>query len=286
MTKLFYKSYAKINLFLKIIGKNDDGFHQLESIIAAISLADNLSVELADKFDFKISGEFKNEIDVENNLVSKILKYFVTNFDIHTNLKIKLEKNIPVAAGLGGGSSNAAYFMMALNEIFKLNLSKEKLQEISFNFGSDIAFFLEEKTSIIRGRGLVRAPYKKHFEPFSILLINPKISLATKDVFKKFDGNFSKEISDEILQKKNISEIINLSNDLTKPAIAIVPKIQEILETLEENNATHAKMSGSGATCFGVFKNEDDLKNAAKKIKNKFPNYFVIATEVLYETQQ
>ncbi len=242
--------------------------------------------ELAPKFDLKIDGEFKNEIDHENNLLTKILKYFVEHFLIETNLKIKLTKNIPVAAGLGGGSSNAAYFMMALNEIYKLNLSKKKLQEISFNFGSDIAFFLEEKTAIIRGRGQVSAVYKKHFEPIAILLINPKISLSTKEVFKNFDGDFSKEISDDVLQKRNVSEILELSNDLTKPAISIVSEIQEILETLEENNATCAKMSGSGATCFGIFENETDLNLAYKKIKNKFPNYFVEVTEVLYEAQQ
>lgn len=283
VTKLSYKSYAKINLFLKIIGKTNDGFHHLESIISPISLADFLTVEISDKFDLKIDGEFKNSVNETDNLMTKILKYFVENFHISTNLKIRLTKNIPVAAGLGGGSSNAAYFMIALNEIFKLNLSKEKLQEISFNFGSDIAFFFEEKTSIIRGRGHISESYKNIFKPIEILLINPKISLSTKEVFSNFKENFSKEITDKILQNENISEILELPNDLTNSAISIVPEINNILKNLEQNNAIFAKMSGSGASCFGIFKSKEDLKSAEKRIKKLFSNYFVTKTEILYE---
>lgn len=137
-----YTCPAKINLFLKVTGKRNDGYHELESLLAFLDLADVLEVKKNAEFELEIDGEFAEFLDQKNNLFTKIIDFFVAEFHIEKNLHIKITKNIPVGGGLGGGSSNAAYFMKALNEIFSLQLSKEKLQEISLNFGSDIAFFL------------------------------------------------------------------------------------------------------------------------------------------------
>jgi 4-diphosphocytidyl-2-C-methyl-D-erythritol kinase len=268
---------AKINLFLKVTGKRPDGFHELESLFAFLDLADEFEVEKSDKFKLEITGEFGNFVNLEDNLFTKILDFFAREFSISKNLHIKIKKNIPVGAGLGGGSSNAAYFMKALNEIFSLNLSKEKLQEISLNFGSDIAFFFEGKASIVKGRGEVIENFPE-FKAITALLINPRIHLATKEVFQKFDGNFSKEIPTENLLKKDIFDLIkDFSNDLEKPAISIVPTIFEILEKLKNSGAKIAKMSGSGATCFGIFADEKKLDEAAKS----FPEFFVKKVRIL-----
>ncbi len=270
---------AKINLFLKVVGKRPNGYHELESLMAFLDLADVLEVKKSAEFSLKIDGEFAHEIDQKQNLFTKILTFFADKFGIDKNLEIKFTKNIPVGAGLGGGSSNAAYFMKALNEIFSLNLSKEKLQEISLNFGSDIAFFFEEQAAIIKGRGEIIEKFPE-FSPFKILLINPKINLPTKEVFRKFHGNFS-EIS-PIAQFKNkqaLDLIKDLPNDLTDTAISTLPAIQEILTELEKQGAEIAKMSGSGPTCFGIFSIEE-IDEAEKNLQKKFPKFLIRKTEV------
>lgn len=275
------KCPAKINLYLKIVGKRPDGYHELESLFAFLDLEDVLEIEKSDKFNLEIDGEFADLIDVKKNLITKILDFFVKEFNISRNLKIKITKNIPVGAGLGGGSSDAAYFIKSLNNIFNLKLTKEELQRISLNFGSDIAFFFEDKASIIRGRGEIIKNFPK-FKTIHALLVNPKIHLLTKDVFGRFAQEFSKEISNQELQKKDVEELIkSLPNDLTKAAIASNDIIAEILKQLEREKAVIAKMSGSGATCFAIFSDDKQLEAAQKNLTKKFPNFFIKKAKIL-----
>ncbi|MBU6338612.1 MAG: 4-(cytidine 5'-diphospho)-2-C-methyl-D-erythritol kinase [Rickettsiales bacterium] len=274
------KCPAKINLFLKLISKRADGFNELESLFAFLDLHDELEVSISKSPKIEITGEFSKILNPQNNLFTKILDFFSDKFGITKNLQIKIAKNIPIGAGLGGGSSDAAYFMKALNEIFKLNLSKEELQKISLNFGSDIAFFFENQASIIRGRGEIITNFPK-FKEIPILLINPKIHLSTKDVFKNHDKNFSHKISDLTLQETAVLELIKtLPNDLTKPAISTLPIISEILSEMKNEDAEIAKMSGSGATCFAIFNDENKLENAYKNLVKKFPEFFIKKTAI------
>ena len=186
-----------------------------------------------------------------------------------------------MGAGLGGGSSNAAYFMKALNNIFSLKLTKEELQKISLQFGSDIAFFFEDKASIVRGRGDIIENYN-NFNEISALLINPKINLSTKEVFAKFDNHFSTKILAQELQKKEVFDLINnFSNDLTKPAITILPAIADILNQLKNQQAKIAKMSGSGASCFAIFADQNQLNLAEQNLSKLFPNYFIRQVKIL-----
>ena len=274
------RSPAKINLSLKITGKNNQGYHELESLFAFLDLSDDLEVKLSDEFKLEINGEFSHLIDQKNNLFTQILDYFSQEFSISKNLHIKLEKNIPVGAGLGGGSSNAAYFMKALNNIFNLKLSKTKLQEISLNFGSDIAFFFEEQASIVKGRGEIITNFPR-FQNFSILLINPKIHLSTKEVFDNFNSNFSQETTTDILLKTDLEDLLKIENDLEKPSIKIAPTIKEIINKLKNQKAKFAKMSGSGSTCFGIFENDQDLKKAKINLTKKFPNFFIEKVQII-----
>ena len=276
----FERCPAKINLFLKITGRRADGYHELESLFAFLDLADELTIVKSDKFQLEIKGEFAQKIDPQNNLFTKILDFFVAEFDIEKNLHIKIVKNIPVSAGLGGGSSDAAYFMHGLNQIFALNLSVADLQKISLYFGSDIAFLLQKKAAIVKGRGeeIVEFP---EFKPIPALLINPKIAVSTKEIFAAFDGNFSAKISKDELLKKDILELLNFSNDMEKPAIAALPLIAEILQNLRNQNAKVAKMSGSGASCFGIFANENSLDLANDFFARNFPNFFVRKVKIL-----
>lgn len=273
MSKII-KCPAKINLFLKITGKDENGYHNLESLFALIDLFDELEVTPHNHFELILKGKNTEFIDPKNNLFTQILDYFCQEFDINKNLKITLNKNIPVGGGLGGGSSNAAYFMMALNEIFCLNLSKEKLQKISLNFGSDIAFFFEKTAAIVKGRGQIISQYST-LKPFNILLINPQKHISTKEVFKKFNNNFSNKTSTSILLNEPLENLLKITNDLEKPAKEIEPKITQILTSLKKENAQIAKMSGSGSTCFGIFANDKILEKAYHNLKKQFPNFLI-----------
>ncbi len=279
MQSFYSKCPAKINLFLKLTGKSN-AFHELESLFAFLDLHDELRVEKSDKFNLEISGEFSLAIDFKNNLFVKILDYFASEFGISKNLNIKIVKNIPVSAGLGGGSSNAAAFLHALNQIFSLGLSLSELQKISLKFGSDIAFLLQNKSAIIRGRGEIIENFPD-FKPIPILLINPKIEVSTKEVFAKFNGNFSAKTPQKILLKKDVFDLAkNMPNDLQKPATELLPIILKILENLQNCQAEIAKMSGSGASCFGVFFDEEKLNLAEEFFTKNHPTFFVKKTNI------
>jgi len=276
------KCPAKINLFLHINNKRPDGFHELQSLITKIDLFDELSVEKSTKFLLEINGEFAEFIDIKNNLFTKIFDYFVKNFNINSNLKITLQKNIPVGAGLGGGSSNGAYFIKILNEIFALKLSKNDMQKISLNFGSDIAFFFENEACLMSGRGEFLSPisqFKNDFEKLKILLINPKIHLSTKEIFQDFAEKkyqFSSKILEKNFLENSLPEILQkFNNDLEEPAVSKAPSIAEILQNLRKFAPICAKMSGSGSSCFAIFNNDIELQKTYEFFIENYPNFFV-----------
>ena len=273
---------AKINLFLNITNKRPDGFHELQSLVTKINLFDELSVEKSTKFSLEIDGEFANFIDINDNLFIKIFNYFVKNFHIDNNVKIILQKNIPVGAGLGGGSSNGAYFIKILNEIFYLKLSKKTMQKISLNFGSDIAFFFENGPCLMSGRGEFLSPipqFKNNLKKLKILLINPKIHLSTKEIFQDFaqkNYKFSEIFSEKIFLKKSLQEILTIfNNDLEETAITKEPMISEILQNLRKFSPICAKMSGSGSSCFAIFDDEKNLQKNYEFFIQNFPDFFV-----------
>ena len=276
------KCPAKINLFLHITNKRPDGFHELQSLITKIDLFDELVVGKSTKFSLEINGEFAEFIEINNNLFTKILDYFVKNFHIDPNLKIILQKNIPVGAGLGGGSSNGAYFIKILNEIFALKLSQIDMQKISLNFGSDIAFFFENEACLMSGRGEFLTEishFKNEFKKLKILLINPKIHLSTKEIFQDFAEKkyqFSSKILEKNFLENSLQEIFkNFNNDLEETAISKAPVIFEILQNLQKFSPIFAKMSGSGSSCFAIFNNDIDLQKTYEFFIKNYPNFFV-----------
>jgi 4-diphosphocytidyl-2-C-methyl-D-erythritol kinase len=268
---------AKINLFLKIINKRADGFHELKTLMCKIDLFDKLIVEKSDKFDLKIDGEFANYLDKNNNLFFKIFEYFQKNFLIDSDLKISITKNIPVGAGLGGGSSDYASFIKILNELFLLNLSKSAMQNIAAKFGSDMPFFFEKNLVLAEGRGEITRNFpvaEGELDKFFILLINPKIHLATKEIFQLFAKNFSSKINK--IDDNNFENLIaENANDLENAAIIKAPIIAEIIKNLQKFSPICAKMSGSGSSCFAIFKDAKLTQDCQKYFLEKYPNFFV-----------
>lgn len=279
---------AKLNLFLKILRARSDGYHDIESLLVFTDLCDELEVVRSDAFSLKASGEFAKMVDPSKNCFTEILDFFAKNFGVSRNLHIHIKKNIPVGAGLGGGSSDAAQFMNSLNEIFALNLNKEELQKISFQFGSDIAFFFEDQASIIKGRGEV---YKKFssFEEMPALLIYPRINLSTAEVYNKYKLdhllNTRLETQDTLVfcrEGFGLDQTLNLGNDLEDSAFKIAPILIQIISVLKDSGATFAKMSGSGSVCFGIFTDYNLLKRAASFLFNHFPDFWIRESKILF----
>ena len=232
---------AKINLTLKVSGKREDGFHNIESIMQTISLYDYLTinVEKSDKFDISLSGN-NNEIPYnEKNLVDKAAMLFKENTKLFDyKIEIYIDKNIPVAAGLAGGSTDAAGTLYGLNKIFGQPLSNEKLHELCAQLGSDLNFCLEGGRQMTRGRGEILE--KLPFENMNISLIKPQnLGISAKEAYTKFS---QKKLSN--FQSKYGSRD-NFKNDLEWALIDDYNELQKI-KTLYP----YSVMSGSGSTCF------------------------------------
>jgi 4-diphosphocytidyl-2-C-methyl-D-erythritol kinase len=231
---------AKLNLTLKVTGKRPDGYHLLESEVVFLSLCDELEFELAPKLEVNS--------DIENNIIIKAARAL----DANKGAKITLSKNIPMGGGLGGGSADAAATLVALNQLWGLNKPEAELYDIALKLGADVPVCLYghlNKVSSARfeGIGEVLTPYSA--PKYYYLLVNPNIHLATVDVFNQLKGR----------------------NNLQEPAIELCPEVGDVLEFLQATqNRLFARMSGSGATCFAVFKKMEDAAKAAESVPNKW----------------
>lgn len=263
------KSPAKVNLGLNIVSKREDGFHNLKTIFYPI-------IDLYDEITFKTSSKFKFICDSplpdlsNNNLILKAVEILEDYTGKEINLTIELKKRIPVGAGLGGGSSNAAATLTTLNKLYKFNLSQKELQKLALKLGSDVPFFLNRKTAIGKSRGEKLSPINFKIE-YPILLINPGIHISTKEAFaniipKPVEFDYNK------ISVYNINELRKvLTNDFESFVFGKYPEIESIKNQLYSIGAIFVLMSGTGSTVYGIFKNVE----SAKEAYNLFPdNYF------------
>ena len=273
------KSPAKINLFLDVLSKDNDGFHSIKSILTLIDLHDEILIKDSDSLDINFSGEFSDEIN-QNNI--QILFDFLTkkNFIKSDKYSIKITKNIPVGAGLGGGSSNIATILSFLysKKIIKFNEAINVAREL----GSDIEFFLDTAPAIIVGKGNVLrriTPFKDSY----LLLVYPNFTLSTEKVYKnntKFDNE--KHIA---LEKEDydFDEIMQLSsNSLQMAAIGLCPDIKYIIDKLTSmKGSLYSRMTGSGSCCFAVFNEKDLAQEATNTLKSHHPDWWVNLSKII-----
>ena len=266
---------AKINLTLRILGKSETGFHLIESITAFSDFGDEVEVFTNSSRDqLEISGPFSEDLEGDN-IVIRALEYFREETIWTQPITIKIFKQIPVAAGLGGGSADAACVLKMLNLLApKARVSDEKMREIGLNLGSDVPACLSGKTLKMEGRGeklsiICRVPN------MPILLVNPNIRLSTKAVFETFSkkGLFKPAGENANVDVEDIFKGIgyNTPNDLIEPAIKLAPVIKEVLFVLRKlKGIKTVGMSGSGATCFALFEPNDTVSviKAEEQIKN------------------
>ena len=273
------KSYAKINLFLDVLGKRDDGYHDIFSIMQTVSLYDELTFSFNDSFAFEIKTPQINLPADEKNIIVKAAKLLIKEYGLPTGIKIELEKRIPIGAGLAGGSSNCATTLLGINALFDLKIPMEKLIEIGKSLGADVPFCLTGGTAIVEGIGEKITPLPPH-PPCYIVIACPKIHVSTKDIFDKLDtNNFKKADPNEILEglSKNNPEKVasSLYNIFTPVTSGLHPQITDLIAQFKELGAQGAEMSGTGASVFAYFKEEKIALRALNKIKKSVTDVFI-----------
>lgn len=263
------KAPAKINLFLEILGKRDDGYHEIETVMQEIDLVDNLQFEEI-REGVKLKCNNKNIPSDENNLVCKAANLIVNECGIKKGVLISLEKNIPVGAGLGGGSSDAATTLKALNSLWKIGLSDVDLMEFAARLGSDIPFFIKGKTALCSGRGENITPIEVKIE-MNYLIIFPHINISTTTIYRNLKIDLTKKRKDvsfflNALKYSKVADISKLLfNRLEEVIFATYPDLLRVKSSLEHFDFCGLSVSGSGSAFFGLCND----RRQAEAIKGK-----------------
>ena len=241
---------AKINLGLFITEKRTDGFHNLESLFMPIPLCDILEVTPSTEETTLVCTGESNDIPTEKNIVYKAWKLLQEEYGIG-HVKIHLHKIIPSGAGMGGGSSDGTFMLKALNELFELNLSIPRLEELSANLGSDCPFFVQNKAALISGRGEVVNPVDFSLGGKFLVVVNPGIHISTAQAFQGIQPKSSNFDWKKLIENQELT--FELKNDFEPQVFKLFPEIEKIKVKLLEAGAYYARMSGTGSTVYGIF---------------------------------
>lgn len=276
------RAYAKVNISLDVVGKKEDGYHLLRMIMQNIDLYDEIIVEKQNK-DIIIECN-KNYVPTDSrNLAYKAAMAFKERYNITEGVKIKIFKNIPVSAGLAGGSTDAAAVLKIMNELFEVNASKEELMELGLKLGADIPYCIQGGTALCEGIGEIITPLKP-FKDKIIVLVKPSFGVSTKEVYKNFDmEKVKKHPETEALMNAMAEDDLryvayNMRNLLENVTLKKHKVLINLKEEMNKCGAINSMMSGSGPTVFAFF---DDMLKAQKcfeKMKEKYSEVFLTRT--------
>jgi 4-diphosphocytidyl-2-C-methyl-D-erythritol kinase len=271
-TRLSLDAPAKINWFLGVAGKRDDGYHNIASLMQCISLYDTLTFDHADSVN--IVSDL--DIPVHDNIVHKAASLLKEYTSCRKGADILLKKNVPVSAGLGGGSSDAACTLLGLNELWGLGLSRKKLSSIASKIGSDVPFFLKGPAALVEGKGEKTRRVKIN-SSVVLLLVKPFVSVSTAWAYASFDKMKSDKLTKNVvdiklfcraLTRKDFSSLGEmLFNDLEEVVTRKYPVVTEIKNRLMEEGAFFSAMSGSGPSVFGVYGSRETAEKAAGRME-------------------
>ncbi len=276
---------AKINLDLRITGRREDGYHLLDSIVVFTELGDYLTAEHCDELSLVIDGEFSKDISNNgDNLVLKAAHAICKQADVRPNLKFYLKKNLPSSSGIGGGSADAAAALKICNDMLGINFDQNRLKKIALQIGADVPACLLSKACRMTGIGGIISPIEFDND-LQMLLVNPGISISTPAVFtayKSLDTPFEKKRAfsvNKIHLPLMIDQLKSSKNSLQDAACQLESRVSGVLGELSDlKGAVLSRMSGSGATCFALFENEEDCKNAASDLQRRNPDWWIKMT--------
>lgn len=276
MEEIYIKARAKINLNLEVLGKREDNYHNIKSIFQKINLYDEIKIKKLKIDKFKMITNIK-ELNNEENIIYKAYKKLKEKYEQIKGIEIKLNKRIPIQAGMAGGSTDCAAFIVAMNKLFSLNLSKEKMKTLGKELGADVVPCFYNRAVIVEGIGDIVTKIDTNFK-YYIVIIKPEISCNTKEMYNRLD---EKEIKQKDTTKKIIKALENhdikiLSNNLYNVFEEVIENkgiIKELKEELIKYGAISSLMTGSGSAVYGIFKDKQTAKNAYEKLKDKYNTY-------------
>jgi len=266
---------AKINLFLRVLRKRVDGYHDIASLMQQITLYDELTfLPLPHGIVLKCPD---SDLPIEDNLIFRAAMDLFSYAGYASGVEITLRKSIPLAAGLGGGSSDAAATLLALNQMCSLGLKKKELMNIGVKLGADVPFFIFGDTAYATGIG-EKLKHVKNMPKLNLVLINPCFPLSTKMVYESLNLRLTKKrINYSIPRFFTESDVIReMHNDLETVSLEMHPELNDIKQLLLRHGALGAIMSGSGPTVFGIFTNENTAKEAAEKINKDVSSQMLV----------
>ena len=266
------KALAKINLGLDVLGRRENGYHDVRMVMQTIYLYDKVTLNKTEEPGIQLKTNLSYLPVDDKNIAYKAAKMLMEEFNIEDGIEIILDKHIPVAAGLAGGSSNAAAVLVGMNRLFQLGLSQQELMDRGVKLGADVPYCVMRGTVLAEGIGEILTPLTPMPKRF-VLVAKPGISVSTKTVYEKLDA---KEIEDhpdidgiiEGLDEGDLNKVAaSMGNVLERVTIEDYPIIDEIKNVMKEEGALNAMMSGSGPTVFGIFDDKAMAKQAEQKIR-------------------
>ena len=285
MNSITLKSRAKINLSIDVLGKRQDGYHLVEMIMQTIDLYDLIEINEKDNDQITIKST-SDEIPLDcNNLVYKAANLIKKTLNINKGVEIHIKKNIPVAAGMAGGSSNAAAVLVGLNKLWNINLSNQQLEKIGLKLGADVPFCINGGAVLASGIGEELTPIKGLTKDVCILVCKPDLFVSTKEVYecidsKDIDKRPNNKFLIECLKNEDTRQLAeNMFNVLEGVTMDKHPVIQQIKDIMTNNRALGAMMSGSGPTVFGLYENREDAVKCKAILEKQFKQTFVVACE-------
>lgn len=271
---------AKVNLALHVTGRRADGYHLIETLAVFCSLGDVVTVDDAGEDRFEMSGPFAAGLHEDtNNLVVAARDAVRRACGVSRPVSIRLEKNLPIAAGIGGGSADAAAALRALTRLWKLDAGE--IAKVAPELGADVAMCLESRPLLASGAGETVAPLSA-FPALHLVLVNPLVPVSTPSVFAALSQKINPPLAPlpALSSPNDVREYLpGTRNDLECPARSIEPAVGKVLAALQAAEALFVRMSGSGATCFGLFADADGARDAEDRLQRAHPDWYVRATQ-------
>jgi len=276
---------AKINLYLHVTGQREDGYHLLDSLIVFADIGDTIEVEESGHLSLDIDGPFAGDLSSgEDNLVLRAARLLADNAGMEARAAITLAKNLPVASGIGGGSADAAATLKALMAHWHLSLPEDILQRMALSLGADVPVCLAGSPSYIGGIGEQIDP-APDLPPAWLVLANPGVAVSTPEVFRARGTSFSERdrLSASPASVEELAqELSTRHNDLASAAAQLAPVISDVLSALDKcDDILLSRLSGSGATCFGLFASAETASKAEKILRGEYPDWWICAAQIL-----
>lgn len=280
-TALIMEAPAKINLALHITGQREDGYHLLDSLVVFGGATDRLIFKPSEHLHLSVKGPFAEGLRQEpDNLIVRAARMLAKELNRNAEAELVLEKYLPISAGIGGGSADAATTLLGLLRLWERTIKDDKLRAIALKLGADVPMCLEGSCLRARGIGDELEPGPRLPRDLGMVLINPRVPVSTPDVFKRLKRKTNDEIGpipSAFLSAAALADWIgDLRNDLQMAAIDQVPVIETVLQALtDDGDCLFARMSGSGATCFGLFASVKHAEYACRRLAFSHPNWWV-----------